>query len=169
MCQVSEVSAPTFGRVHVWQRGDRRGASKDVGVYVHLGSVVSYKDARRNKQKSIIRTSNIWVLVVRESEGSSSYHRAGSGDASVCTQEPRNRAGPPAAAQCLGCRVYCEPLEAARTRNNHTDDAALCEPELAAYAIRMCPPQRLHKEEKLVSESTRRITARNAGLRHTAT
>ena len=26
-----------------WQRGDRRGASKGVGVYVHLGSVVSYE------------------------------------------------------------------------------------------------------------------------------
>lgn len=139
MCQVSEVSAPTVGRVCMATRRQARSKQRcgRVSGYVHLGSVVSYKDARRNKQKSIIRTSNIWVLVVRESEGSSSYHRAGSGDASVCTQEPRNRAGPPAAAQCLGCRVYCEPLEAARTRNNHTDDAALCEPELAAYAIRM--------------------------------
>ena len=35
-----------------WQRGDRRGASEGVGVYVHLGSVVSY-DARKNEQKSL--------------------------------------------------------------------------------------------------------------------
>jgi hypothetical protein len=111
-----------------WQRGDRRGASKGMGVYVHLGSVVSYDRGRMSRNHYTYRFDSIWVLVVRGAEGSSNYHRAGSGDASVCTQESSPQQGSwVSRVDCEPLELELEPLEAARTRNKHTHDAALCE------------------------------------------